>query len=170
VSQTTHNSELGPSGLGADDRCGFCSDAWNCVCKQNDVAEPEPQPGNCEACIADPERAHACRQLAASAQYPGFRPLSSDNINNDNNTSAISAAQSSSMVRSDSHFGRISCEQLMDRATNAGQQFTSVAELFGKQIHAYPSSSGRYEVEEHEAAQALQSLSTHRPKLERKKK
>ena len=170
VSQTTHSSELGPSGLSADDRCGFCSDASYCVCKQNDAAEPETQPGNCEKCIADPERAYACRQLAASAQYPGFRPLSSDDMNNnDNNASVTSAAPSPSMVRSDSHFGRISCEQLMDRARNAGQRFPSVAELFGNQIHAYPASNGRYEVEEHEAAQALQSLSTYSPKLERNK-
>ena len=176
-SNITSSNDLGLSGLGADDHCGFCKlePGSYCQCKQNDVVEPEPQPrpGGCVRCIADPERAQACRQLATSALYPRFRPLhSTDDNNDDNRNSLTSASDSLSMKRSDSPFGRISCEQLMDRATDTSHQvsWTSVAETLGKQIHAHPASNGRYEVEEHEAARALQSLSTHSPKMERSKR
>jgi hypothetical protein len=153
---TSSSSDLGPSGL-VDDPCGFCTDAQNCACKQDSGPEPEPQgPGNCAACIADPQRAQACRQLAASSTlYPNFRPLHSEQNGNMFNTRGAQP-----LVRSDSHSGRMSCEQLMDCAESSGQRLASIAELFGDQIHAHPTANGRFEVDKHEAAQALQSLST----------
>jgi hypothetical protein len=163
-----HNNSsdpLGPSGLGDDDRCGFCTDAQNCLCKQDPAPVPEIEgPGNCAACIADPQRAQACRQLAASANVRsfGFRPLhADDSVGNGGGVGGNAVSGGFSLARSDSHHsGRISCEQLMDRAKDTGTRLASIAELFGDQIKAHPTATGRYEVEEHEAAQALQTLST----------
>ena len=134
-----------------DGDCGFCTDPQNCFCKQATNAEPAPQPGNCDACLADPNRAQACRQVAASAQT-----LSEDNLR-----MYESAGQPypGSGSRSGS---KISCEQLMDRATQSGQKLASIPELFKNQVHVHPSANGRYEVDEQEAAQALQTLSRRR--------
>ena len=147
LGSTHHSNDLGPSGLG-DDRCGFCTDAQNCLCKQDSGPEPELQPGNCAGCLADPQQDQACRQLAASATtsnpFPTFRTW---NTNTD------------TPMRSDSPMmTRISCQQLMDRTKNSGQRLASITELFGDSIHAHPSSDGRIEVEEREAAEALQAL------------
>lgn len=162
---TTHDSDIGPSGLG-DDRCGFCTDAQNCLCKGDSGPVPEiEQPGNCSACLADPQRAQACRQLAASALTHsfGFRPL------HDSNGVTVSSG-SQSLSRADSGpSARISCEQLMDRAQKFGARLPSISKLFGDQIRAHPTASGRYEVEEHEAAQALQTLATRCADLEKAK-
>lgn len=131
---------LGPSEL-SDTSCGFCTDDKNCVCRQGSDPVPEVEgPGNCDACLADPQRAQACRQLAASAQ-----------------------AHSPYLGR------RMTCEQFMDRAQTIGT-LPSIAELVGDQITAHRTPSGRYEVEEHEAAQALQTLYTRNGELERAKR
>ena len=116
-----------------DDPCGFCTDSQNCLCKQQeDNAEPAPQhgPGNCNACLHDPNRAAACRQIASSA-----RPHHSE-------------------VRS-----TISCEEFMNRAAQSGERLASIPKLFGDRVRAFPAANGRYEIEEHQAAQALQTLS-----------
>lgn len=170
VPRSTNTNEFGApassgpafTGLG-DDNCGFCTDPQNCLCKQEaNAVEPAPQPGNCEACMADPQRAKACRQLAASA---GLKSAPSSP-----GTHLFGPPTSSfeSMSRHDSHSGRISCEQLMDRAKSSGQRLASIAELFGDQIHAHPSTNGRYEVEEHEAAQALQTLATRNTRMKKR--
>ena len=123
-----------------DSNCGFCTDDQNCLCKAQRSIETVPQAGNCEACMADPARARACRQLAASAQPEDVTMYD----------------RSGSGTQS---LPKITCEELMDRTKRHGQRLASITELFGTQIRPIASSSGRYEVQEHEAAQALQTLS-----------
>ena len=125
-----------------DGTCGFCTDPSNCVCKQQssscDDNQSAPQPGNCDGCLADPEQARLCRQFAESAGDP------------------------SAFRGNDPAESTISCEQFMHRIMQSGQPYDSLSQLSGNQIHARPSTDGRYEVDEREAARALQSLSSRR--------
>ena len=116
------------------DGCGFCRPGTSCVCKLEEVeAEPssEPEPGNCDACRQDPERAEACRQIATNAPTPV--PYSTSRM--------------------------MPCSTFMDQAAETSQRLASVPELFGDHLHARPAIDGGFEVEEQEAAEALQTLS-----------
>ncbi|KAK3698612.1 hypothetical protein LTR37_016840, partial [Vermiconidia calcicola] len=96
----------------------------------------ETKPGDCDACRQDPERAQACKKLAESASM---------------------TPQDTQMMEAGS---RISCSEFMERASRTGQPLAGIADLVGNQVHINPTANGGYEVEEHEAAQVLQTLST----------
>ena len=95
-----------------------------------------PSAGNCDVCRADPQRAEACRQLAFTAQ----------------------SVRDSQQV-GNAPVNTISCSEFLDRATEQGGQLGNLQALVGE-VHARPSTSGGYEIEEHEAAQALDLLKT----------
>lgn len=118
--------------------CGFCTDDSNCACK---APAPQPNksissgPGTCDMCQRDPERAAACRSLADKTE-----------------PSTTTAAPDSSTM---------SCGQFIDKFTNDHGRMPSIAELFGP-LHSFPARNG-FNVDEQEAAKALQGLSTMSP-------
>jgi hypothetical protein len=113
-------------------KCGFCTDDGNCQCKQKEVPmDIEAGPGSCNACQQDPERAAACRKVAMQAQGP----------------SASLTTQST-----------MTCSTFMDRVGGGPERLASLAERLGKELQVLPSAHAGFEVDEHEAAEALQSL------------
>ncbi|WPG98597.1 Hypothetical protein R9X50_00139000 [Acrodontium crateriforme] len=155
-------------------KCGFCTDQQNCVCDQEEAstmtlaqpnssvgAKAHPVPGGCDACLADPERAQACKDSYKKAlQYPTFRANTgeSSRILGEHTTSLPSMVTSDGMPPSKK--ARISCSQAIDKFAQSGQRLASISELFGS-IHALPAvgSNGQgFDVEEHEAAEVLQTL------------
>jgi len=132
-----------------DDNCGFCTDDQNCSCKQEKrVAEivAAPGPGSCEACQHDPVKAQACRELAAQTQMAP-RPSTA-------NGSRLYDGTEMAMVPL-----RVSCSSIIDRFRLYNVPISSASERSRGRLHAWPVATGGYEIEEHEAAQVLQSLS-----------
>nr|POE65709.1 hypothetical protein CFP56_58815 [Quercus suber] len=134
-----------------EDSCGFCSDFTNCMCAEAELERKKRQviaPGNCDACRSDPQRAQACRELAERTQLLPF-------------PQAVQAPQAQNGVLGESLAPlRISCSNFIDRTVEQGERLSSISELFGSSLHAVPSRNGQgYEIEEHEAAQALSKLS-----------
>lgn len=126
-------------GMDYDDRCGFCTDDQNCACKNEarqraneiGVAAPGP-PGTCDACQRDPDRARQCRELAMGA--------------------TMSMAPPSAPTTS--------CSTMVENFRSYGEHNASISDVLGgRQVRAYPAAAGGYEIEDHEAAQVLQSLS-----------
>ncbi|KAM0723556.1 hypothetical protein Q7P37_000543 [Cladosporium fusiforme] len=176
--QSNANEDNGTQWLGSgmdidhreDDGCGFCTDESNCSCLQSKKAVAESSatttiaPGGCDACIADPARAEACRALAAKTDYspmPAAGGASSSAPEQRNDSMAAPPLPSSTSRM-------MSCSKFIDRVENQGlgQRVPSISELFGgitsQSIHSYPSSSGAgagYDVNEQEAAQVLQNMS-----------
>ena len=134
TNDSTHASFSGRTS--ATQGCGFCTDTQNCVCNSSgDVEDPAPSAGNCSACLLDPVRAQACRLGAASV------------------------SQDAQMENASGP--RISCSNLMDQAERSGQDPAIVGSLVADgRLDAYPSTDGRYEVDEHEAAQMMVELSS----------
>lgn len=122
------------------EKCGFCEGHPNCPCEQARKAQASLAPGTCDKCQQDPEQAARCRMLAEQASVP----------------------QDVSAARNDSTAGlpsTMSCSSFIDQV---GQRMPSIAELFAGPLHAYPATngSGGYDINEQEAAQVLQSLSS----------
>ncbi|KAK5132891.1 hypothetical protein LTR08_008411 [Meristemomyces frigidus] len=135
-------------GISSGDHCGFCTDDQNCACRNDDPAQNVAaastafQPGNCEACRLDPARAEACRDLARGAS---FDPTLDSGVRNSSST--LPAPM------------RVSCAALVDDFRQYGERATSLTEVLGAPINAYPVKTGGYEIEHYEAAQVLQNLS-----------
>lgn len=133
-----------------EDNCGFCTDESNCACIQSQIQKPVIAPGGCDACVADPERAAACRALASQTEV-SQRPTESTNTNN----GGIEQRNDSMAAPP----GMMSCSNLIDRL-GPTQRMPSIAELFPGKFHSYPGITGSgYDVNEQEAAQVLQSMS-----------
>lgn len=142
-------------GLGASDGgCGFCTDAYNCACAQQDSANScAPAPGTCAECQRDPARAEMCKELANATRMTS-RPSTSDGPR------LFDAGPSGLADPTDMPTGpRMSCSNLIDQFGQLGERPSMIPELFGGQLRAYPASNGGYEFEEQEAAQVLHSLS-----------
>ncbi|KAK4501414.1 hypothetical protein PRZ48_007223 [Zasmidium cellare] len=145
------------------DHCGFCTDAQNCACAQEKAAvaaaaaeKPVPVslPGSCDQCRADPVRAQACRDMAASTQ-----------ISTHPSTSVGTAAQASSSMPPPP---RRTCASMVDSFNQFGERTSSIASLFGGgRLNTYPApNGGGYEFEETEAAQVLSNLHRRSTKAE----
>ena len=131
-----------------DDKCGFCTDSGPCPCREDRKPKPTLAPGGCDACIADPERAARCKALAEKSEVTQ-RP--------EQFTTANDSAQSrNDLVAQPTEF--MSCSKLFDRSN---PRMPSISELFPGAFHAYPSqnSGAGFDVNEHEVAQVLQSMS-----------
>jgi hypothetical protein len=143
--------------------CGFCTDASNCACmlSENTQIQPESQsqpqsqsepmqiqPGGCDACIRDPDRAAACRALAEGTDY-GQRSTqtATNNVTVDQRNDSMALPPM-----------RISCSSAVDRL---GPRVPSIAELFPGKIHSYPpgTSGLGFDVAEQEVAQVLHNMS-----------
>ena len=124
------------------DNCGFCTDETNCTCKAEQTKKRKVAPGSCDACQLDPERAEACRSLASQTSM-------------DNGTGNASFRNDSTAA------GMMSCSTMIDKMGGTGQRLPSIAEVFpGTTLHSYVADSGMgYNVNEHEAAEVLQSMS-----------
>ncbi|KAK0291975.1 hypothetical protein LTR91_014023 [Friedmanniomyces endolithicus] len=127
--------------------CGFCTDDQNCACKQEQAQQMAEQscasvPGTCAACRADPSRAQACRDLATVADFSSH-PSTSD--------------------PSGMYAPRTSCSQLVGQFRQMGERRGSISEYFDGQIQAYPNAvNGGFDVDEQQAAEVLQTLSSSR--------
>nr|POE87413.1 hypothetical protein CFP56_30002 [Quercus suber] len=151
-SHGVNDMEIDSVNFRPEDSCGFCSDVTNCMCAEAEMEEKKQRqviaPGNCEACRSDPQRARACRELAERSQVlplPQLPPV----------PHARSGVPDESLPPL-----RISCSNFIDRTVKQGERLSSISELFGSSLHAVPSRNGQgYEIEEHEAAQALSKLS-----------
>lgn len=105
------------------DKCGFCKDGTACVCVDKVL------PGDCDACRADPEKAAACREIAA----------------NGNVSAGSTQAQGPS----------VSCSSFVDQL-NANGVMDEAQLLRGLQMQQVE--TGGYEINEQQAAEALQML------------
>ncbi|KAK0822052.1 hypothetical protein LTR75_000187 [Friedmanniomyces endolithicus] len=127
--------------------CGFCTDDQNCACKQEQAQQMTEQScasaaGTCAACRTDPSRAQACRDLATVANF----------------SSQPSTADPSGM-----YAPRTSCSQLVGQFRQMGERRGSISEYFDGQIQAYPNAvEGGFDVDEQQAAEVLQTLSSRR--------
>ncbi|KAK5119894.1 hypothetical protein LTR85_007220 [Meristemomyces frigidus] len=149
-------------GMDTDDRCGFCTDDQNCACK-NEARQNANEtcvaaavgPGTCDACRRDPDRARQCQELANGASFGlATRPSNSEGprlFDNGQGGMSMSMAPPSAP--------RKSCSAMVDSFRQYGERNSSISDLFGGQVRAYPVAGGGYEIEDHEAAQVLQSLS-----------
>ena len=133
-----------------DDKCGFCTDSGPCPCREDNSRKPKPTlaPGGCDACIADPERAARCKALAEKSEVTQ-RPDQFTTTNGGSQSRNDSVAQPTEYM---------SCSKLFDRSN---PRMPSISELFPGAFHAYPSqnSGAGFDVNEHEVAQVLQSMS-----------
>ncbi|KAK0899330.1 hypothetical protein LTR02_009730 [Friedmanniomyces endolithicus] len=97
---------------------------------------------NCASCRTDPSRAQACRDLATVANF----------------SSQPSTADPSGM-----YAPRTSCSQLVGQFRQMGERRGSISEYFDGQIQAYPNAvEGGFDVDEQQAAEVLQTLSSSR--------
>ncbi|SMQ53399.1 unnamed protein product [Zymoseptoria tritici ST99CH_3D7] len=155
VASTNDDSQM-DFRMDQDDKCGFCTDTSNCLCRQAEAANaekaiqaPEPVsaptitlPGGCEKCQADPERARACRELASATRMT-MRGI--DNPPRPN--------------LGDGDPMDTSCSTMVDKFNQFGERTASIADLFGRrQMRAYPRPTGGYDLEEADAAEVLTSL------------
>lgn len=182
--ETNANEDNGTQWLGSgmdidsreDDNCGFCTDLENCSCFQSRRAIQQTKatktiaPGGCDACIADPARADACRALAAKTDFSSSTPADQRNdsmLPPPAPSAQASSSQASSSQAPSGQASMMNCSNFIDRVQTQGlgQRVPSISELFGgisHSIHSYPSSSAAgtgYDVNEHEAAQVLQDMS-----------
>lgn len=157
------------NGMNIDDRCGFCTDDQNCACRneQEQIAKQRADeraptvataPGSCADCLRDPERAQACRDLAMGARFDA-RPSTGDGSRLDGSSGSDRNSSGTSIMGPPPQ--RMSCGAMVDRFNEQNQRTASVSSLLnhGEPMHAYPSASGGYEFEEHEAAHVLSNLS-----------
>lgn len=139
------------------DPCGFCTDEQNCACAQEakhklKALEPPTtttaatMPGSCEQCQADPERARACREMAA-----GTRQAPPELTRSTSSGSVLSTAMPPP--------SRVKCGTVLDQFRQYGQSPANIRQLFGREMTAYPGSKGGYEFKEAEAAEVLRTLS-----------
>lgn len=123
-------------GRSDEGHCGFCLDRQNCLCEEErrrNGGEPAFTAGNCKACQQDPERAINCQRLAMQAQ--------------ERSNEATLAPM-------------VSCATFMDQVENNGGRLESIAKLVSNgQMQVSTSNIAGFEIEEREAAQALQNLS-----------
>lgn len=127
------------------DRCGFCDGSSSCPCRESQRQEVVTQaPGTCEKCQQDPEQARRCQALAAQTSFETQQSSRNDSM----------AGMPTTM----------SCSDFMEQMGAENGQLPSITELFAGPMHAYPSThgSGGYDINEQEAAQVLQSLSSRR--------
>lgn len=162
---TTHNNDTDNNWLSTsmevdreEDGCGFCTDASNCACLQSErpqpeiapviapVSAPKTAPGGCDACVADPKRAAACRAIAQQAEFSQRPVQAATNNGNERNDSMAPPP------------GLVSCSTMLDRL---GSRVPSIAELFPGKFHRYPSvtSGSGFDVNEQEVAQVLHNMS-----------
>ncbi|KAH9842166.1 B-zip transcription factor [Teratosphaeria destructans] len=156
----THSSdgldamELTPTQQGARD-CGFCN-SGNAFCPCDEqrkslraVKTTVAQPGTCEQCQRDPERAKACRDLARGSQLQS-RPSSSQGDGSELSPMSMPAPATTS------------CSTMLDMVRRAGDSARGMAisDIMGP-VQTYPRENGGYDIgiDEREAASALQSLS-----------
>lgn len=145
------------------DHCGFCTDDQNCACKQEQKQQetkPTPveprisltMPGSCDMCRSDPERARACREMAAAT-----RPADKDTPR----TSSIFESTRPKITSTTTMPPppRVSCSAMVDQFNRFHARTSSIGGLFGgRQLTAYPVIKGGYEFEEAEAAEVLSTL------------
>ncbi|WPB06399.1 uncharacterized protein RHO25_011056 [Cercospora beticola] len=144
-----------------EDPCGFCTDEQNCACKQEQQrqrSKPVPMepkvttmPGSCDMCRSDPERARACREMAAAT-----RPASGETPRSFANQPSISTLSSSTSMPPP----RMSCSAMLDQFNKYGQRTSTIRDLFGgRPLNAYPrESGGGFDLEEKQAAEVLSTL------------
>ncbi|TKA29500.1 hypothetical protein B0A50_03513 [Salinomyces thailandicus] len=157
----------GGNGMDIEDRCGFCTDDQNCACRneQEQLAKQRanemahvvaPVPGSCSACLQDPVRAQACRDLATGARFqePSSTANGSRLYENFGERGSVSGSMGPPPRRT-------SCSTMVERFNESNQRTASITSLLnhGQPMQAYPSASGGYEFEEHEAAEVLSNLS-----------
>ncbi|KAF2208741.1 hypothetical protein CERZMDRAFT_101184 [Cercospora zeae-maydis SCOH1-5] len=144
-----------------EDPCGFCTDDQNCACKQEQQRQrPKPvpmeprittMPGSCDMCRSDPERARACREMAAQTRTP-----SGENPHTIATQSTMSTPSSSTSMPPP----RMSCSAMLDQFNKYGQRTSTIRDLFGgRPLNAYPrESGGGFDFEEKQAAEVLSTL------------
>lgn len=150
--------------LDNEDPCGFCTDDQNCACKQGQKqhkAKPTPiepristsMPGSCDMCRSDPERARACREMAAAT-----RPAGKDGEARTASTLDAHRGSSNSSTTMPPP-PRVSCSAMVDEFNKFGERTSSISGLFGgKSLTAYPVTKGGYEFDESQAAEVLSTL------------
>lgn len=133
-----------------EDRCGFCTDDSNCTCRQKaePIAPNNEGPGNCDACRADPQKAQACRDMAAETQRSAAPGASSQP------SEPLTAGGVSTTMPPP----RMSCSAMIDHFTRYGERPSTISTLFGGRMNTHPSAAGGYEFEETEAAEVLSNL------------
>ncbi|KAF2170756.1 hypothetical protein M409DRAFT_51018 [Zasmidium cellare ATCC 36951] len=145
------------------DHCGFCTDLQNCACAQEkaEAAAEKPVPvslpGSCDQCRADPVRAQACRDMAASTQISARPPTTDD--------AAMTGVTTTTSMPPPP---RRTCASMVDSFNKFGERTSSIASLFGGgRLNTYPApNGGGYEFEETEAAQVLSNLHRRSTKAE----
>lgn len=151
---TTNDSNNMDYSVQAEDPCGFCTDLQNCACAQEKAAEmvekpaPVSVPGSCDQCRADPVRAQACRDMAASTEIAPRPPTSAGAHTNRTNSSMPPPP-------------RRTCASMVDSFNKYGERTSSIATLFGgARLNTYPApNGGGYMFEETQAAEVLSNLS-----------
>lgn len=166
----SNDSQMG--GTGESDQCGFCTNNDFCLCKNlSPTAEDNSRlsktaPGTCEACLADPEKARECREIARMAEFRS-RPSTSDGPRlYEADRSALTGSVSMPPPPPRNRDSRNpSCWSFIDSFAGSGSERGSVSaelsDLFGGLIRAYPTAAGGagYEIDDQDAAAVLQSLS-----------
>ena len=151
--------------------CGFCTDESNCACKavtnlqsefealerDEEVSSKVSGPGTCDMCIADPEKAKQCQELARKARFDA-----------QNASSQREDVQMTDLPAPTQPSDRMSCSDLLNKIdpSHRTSSLPAFGEVFGR-LHAYPygraNSSTQHapamEFETAEAAVALASLS-----------
>ncbi|KAF2768773.1 hypothetical protein EJ03DRAFT_336763 [Teratosphaeria nubilosa] len=146
--------ELTPTKQGTRD-CGFCK-SGNPVCPCDDQRKSRramkttvSQPGTCDQCQRDPERAKACRDLAKGSQLQS-RPSTAEGDGSGLSPMSMPPPATTS------------CSTMLDMVRRAGDSARGMAisDIMGP-VQTYPRENGGYDIgiDEQEAASALQSLS-----------
>jgi len=163
VSNDSNNAmDYAGGSMDIEDRCGFCTDDQNCACRNEQQAKQNANEasfaaavptnnvgsGNCDACRRDPARAQACREMAM-----GARSSTTEGPRFYENNGGMMGPPA----------GRTSCSSLVDHfrfRSFDSQRTPSIAELVpGQVVNVYPVVGNGYEIEEAQAAEALQTLS-----------
>ncbi|KAI5365149.1 putative basic-leucine zipper domain-containing protein [Septoria linicola] len=145
-----------------EDPCGFCTDDQNCACKQEQQQRQRPKPtpieprvsatlpGSCDMCQSDPERARACKEMAAAT-----RPAGSTTPRTSSSFGSRPSLTSTTMPPP-----RMSCSAMVDEFNKFGERTSSIGGLFGgRRLNAYPrETGGGFDLEEAQAAEVLSTL------------
>ena len=127
---TSNGTELLGEQFGSES-CGYCTNDADCNCR----APPSYGPGECARCQADPNQRAACQNAAARAQ-----PASSNQL---------------APIRT-TH-----CSNFLSDVQLSGVPLPAIAEIIGTQkLPVYSSTTSGFQVDEENAAQALQALAT----------
>lgn len=112
-------------------------------------------PGQCDACLQDPERARQCQELARSTQF-----------SNSQQSALIKAATATAMNPNSSAEARMSCDDFLKTAKEKNLHLGS---RYLERVHVYPyshrgsgagsSHSPAMEIDAQDAAQALADMS-----------